>query len=232
MFPSVELLFIRHGQPAWSTDEGFSQSNPELTELGKKQAELAAARLANRERPLTELVASPALRSQETAAPIAAKTGLAITTVEDLTEIKMPDWSGELEETVQRLFIDARDRPPEDWWDGMEGGESFRDFHDRVTRSLTEVLAVRGVHRDPDREHLWTAENPDQRIAIIAHGGTNAVAIGHLLGVDPTPWEWERFILYHASFARMRAIPLAGEHVWSLRTFNDREHLPAELRSR
>ena len=228
----MELLFIRHGQPAWSNVEGFSQHDPELTDLGKQQADFAAVRIANRERPLTELVVSPALRSQETAAPIAAKTGLPIETVDDLVEIKMPDWSGELEETVRRLFLHARDRPPEDWWEGMEGGESFRDFHDRVTRSITQVLGARGVHPDPDREHLWTAENPDQRIAIVAHGGTNAVVIGHLLGVDPTPWEWERFILYHASFARMRTIPLAGEHVWSLRTFNDREHLPEDVRTR
>ena len=228
----MEMLLIRHGQPAWMGADGFSQNDPELTPMGQRQADYAAARIANRERPLTELVVSPALRSQETAAPIAAKTGLQIETVEDLVEIKMPDWSGELEETVQRLFMDARDRPPEDWWEGMEGGESFRDFHDRVTRSITNVLGQRGVHPDPDRDHLWTAENPDQRIAIVAHGGTNAVVITHLLGVDPTPWEWERFILYHASFARMRTIPLAGEFVWSLRTFNDREHLPEDARTR
>ena len=228
----MELLLIRHGQPAWSNTEGFSQNDPELTELGHRQAELAAVRFANRERPLTELIASPAVRAQETAAPISAKTGLAITTVDDLTEIKMPDWSGELEETVQRLFLDARDRPPSEWWDGMPGGESFRTFHDRITASITEVLADRGVHRDDERDHLWVVEDPEQRVAIVAHGGTNAVIIGHLLGVEPTPWEWERFILYHASFARMRAIALAGEHVWSLRTFNDREHLPEDARTR
>ncbi len=228
----MELLFIRHGQPAWSDPDGFTQADPELTELGQRQADLAGARIANQERPLTELVASPARRAQETASPIAAKTGLPLTTVDDLTEIKMPDWSGELEETVQRLFRSARDRPPAEWWDGMPGGESFRGFHNRITASIAEVLAARGVHRDEERDHLWTVEDPEQRIAIVAHGGTNAVAIGHLLGLDPTPWEWERFILYHASFARMRAIPLAGEHVWSLRTFNDREHLPVDARTR
>lgn len=228
----MELLLIRHGQPAWSDMDGFSQPDPELTALGWQQAELAAERIANRERPLTELIATPARRSQETAAPISAKTGLSVETIDDLTEIKMPDWSGQLEETVQRVFIDARSRPPDQWWDGMEGGESFRDFHDRVTRTIDSVLAQRGVVPDTAREHLWTAGEPDQRIAIVAHGGTNAVIIGHLLGVDPTPWEWERFILYHASFARMRTIPLAGESVWSLRTFNDREHLPENARTR
>ena len=227
----MELLFIRHGQPAWSAD-GLSQIDPHLTELGRRQADLAAARLVRDKRPLSEIVVSPAARAQETAAPIAAKTGLSIETVDDIVEIKMPDWSGELEETVLRIFVEARHRPPQEWWEGLEGGESFRSFHDRITRSLTTVLAERGVHPDREQEHLWTVEDPDQRIAIVAHGGTNAVAIGYLLGADPTPWEWERFILYHASFARIRAIPIAGGYAWSLRTFNDREHLPEHARTR
>ncbi|RPI24472.1 MAG: histidine phosphatase family protein, partial [Actinobacteria bacterium] len=108
----MELIFIRHGQPAWSVD-GWSQIDPHLTELGHRQAELAAARLAAG-RPLTELLASPANRAQETALPIAADTGLALATVDDITEIRMPDWSGELEETVQRIFASSRHRNPDD----------------------------------------------------------------------------------------------------------------------
>jgi probable phosphoglycerate mutase len=152
--------------------------------------------------------------------------------MDDLVEIRMPDWTGELEETVQRVFAEGRERTPEQWWDGLDGGESFRAFHDRVTAALLQILSERGTRPDPAGEHLWHVDDPDQRIAIVAHGGTNAVSIGFLLGVAPTPWEWERFILYHASMARIRAIPLAGANVWSLRTFNDREHLPRELRTR
>ena len=227
----MELIFIRHGQPAWSV-EGLTQPNPFLTGIGREQAELSAQRIFEGAHPLTELVVSPALRSQQTADPIARLTGLPIETVDDLVEIKMPDWTGKLEETVRSIFRDAQHRSPEEWWDGLEGGESFSDFHDRITEALLGVLADRGVRPDPNREHLWLVDDPDQRIAIVAHGGTNAVAIGFLLGAAPTPWEWERFILYHASFARLRAVPLGGEHVWSLRTFNDREHLPLELRTR
>jgi probable phosphoglycerate mutase len=94
------------------------------------------------------------------------------------------------------------------------------------------LLADRGITVDPERKHLWHVEDDSPRIAIVAHGGTNAVALTYLLGVDPTPWEWERFILHHASFARVRAIPLAGAHVFSLRAFNDREHLPLPMRTR
>ena len=228
----VELIFIRHGQPAWSGDDGLVQLDPGLTLLGHEQAGRAADRLAEGEHPLSELVVSPARRSQETAEPIARRCGLPIETVDDIVEIKMPDWTGLTDETVVKIFRDAQHRPPEEWWDGLSGGESFRDFHDRVTGALLGVLERRGVRPDPQREHLWLVDDPEQRIAVVAHGGTNAVAIGFLLGVAPTPWEWERFILYHASFARLRTIPLGGEHVWSLRTFNDREHLPAEGRTR
>lgn len=231
MVQVMELLFIRHGQPAWSVD-GLTQSDPVLTEIGRKQAELGAQRIVDGDHPLTELVVSPARRAQETAEPLARRTGLPIATVDDIVEIKMPDWTGKLEATVRRIFREAQHRPPEKWWEGLDGGESFRDFHDRVTNALLCVLAERGVRPDPDREHLWFVDDPDQRIAVVAHGGTNAVAIGFLLGAAPTPWEWERFILYHASFARLRAVPLGGEHVWSLRTFNDREHLPIDLRTR
>jgi probable phosphoglycerate mutase len=227
----VEIIFIRHGQPAWSVN-GMSQPDPHLTDLGHQQAELAARRLATDNRPITDVVVSPAHRARETAIPIAGKLGINPTTIEDITEIRMPDWSNQLEEAVQRIFSEARHRSPEEWWDGLDGGESFRAFHDRVTKALLGFLADRGIHPDTERAHLWRVERETDRIAFVAHAGTNAVAIGLLLGIPPTPWEWERFILYHASFARLRTIPLAGAHVFSLRTFNDREHLPAGFRTR
>jgi probable phosphoglycerate mutase len=228
----MELIFIRHGQPAWSVD-GLTQVDPSLTSLGRDQAELVAGRLNSDGRDLAEILVSSAIRAQETAAPLAASTGIEPTTIDEIKEIQMPDWTGKLEEEVQRIFADSRSRPPEDWWDGLGDGESFRDFHDRITAALRRILAERSVEPDPSgHPHLWRVETDPRRIAIVAHGGTNAVALGWLLGVEPTPWEWERFILGHASIARVRAIPLAGGHVFSLRAFNDQEHLPRELRTR
>ena len=52
------------------------------------------------------------------------------------------------------------------------------------------------VHDDPA---LWRMAEPDRHVVIVAHGGTNAVVIGYLLGIQPVPWEWERFVSYHAS---------------------------------
>ena len=229
---AVELIFIRHGEPAWSV-EGVSQPNPHLTERGRRQAELAAERLAGGFLFPTEILVSPTTRAQETAAPLAAATGMEATTIGDLEEIRMPDWTGELEERVQRLFQDARGRPPSDWWDGMPGGESFHAFHDRISRVMLKILDERlAKPRDAGHPQIWDSTGADQRIAIVAHGGTNSVALSYLLGIEPTPWEWERFILGHASIARLKLVPLAGGHVFSLRAFNDRDHLPPQLRTR
>jgi probable phosphoglycerate mutase len=228
----MELIFIRHGQPAWSVD-GLSQVDPELTPLGHEQAQRMAARLTADGRGFAEIIVSPAIRAQQTAAPLAELTGLEPVTIDDITEIRMPDWTGKLEEEVQRIFADSRSRSADEWWEGLGDGESFRNFHDRITTAMTDLLAERSVHPDPSgHPHLWEVETDPRRIAVVAHGGTNAVALGWLLGVEPTPWEWERFILAHASIARIRAIPLAGRHVFSLRAFNDQEHLPTEMRSR
>lgn len=228
----MEMYFIRHAEPQWAVD-GMSQRDPYLTERGHHQAQLLAKRLMGVDEPFTDLIVSPALRSQQTAQPISEALGLAIETVDGLLEIQMPEWDGTPEETVQQLFAESYQRPPDEWWDGMEGGESFRDFHDRVTKTIDEILAANGVTRDEvDPTQLWDMEPPDQRMLIVAHGGTNAVALSYLLGAAPTPWEWERLVLGHASIASLKAVALGGGHILSMRTFNDREHLPEEMRTR
>ena len=228
----MELIFIRHGEPAWSVD-GLSQPNPHLTVRGRNQAERTAERLAGSYLCPTEILVSPTIRSRETAEPIAEAIGISPTVVQDIEEIRMPDWSGELEESVQRIFQQARGRLPQDWWDGMPGGESFHAFHDRISRIMLKLLAERGATpSEAGNPHVWSYTGDERRIAVVAHGGTNSVALSYLLGIEPTPWEWERFILGHASLARLKLIPLAGGHVFSLRAFNDRDHLPPQLRTR
>jgi probable phosphoglycerate mutase len=227
----MELIFLRHGEPAWAVD-GMSQPDPHLTERGHVQARLAAERLANDPLGIDEIIVSSAVRAVETAQPLERACGLTATIEPDLVEMKMPRWDGLLERDVQRIFAEARHRTPEEWWDGLPGGESFRDFHSRITGAVRRILAERGVLPDPSGGHMWHAPQEDRRVVLVCHGGTNSVAIGHLLGVDPTPWEWERFILGHCSIARVKAVDLAGGQVFSLRALNDREHLPAEVRTR
>jgi probable phosphoglycerate mutase len=227
----MDIVFIRHGQPKWAVD-GLSQIDPYLTELGHQQARLAAERIADDRTPATELIVSPALRSQQTAEPISESTRLGMTTVDDLLELQLPDWRGVTEEKVIEIFRTTKHRSPDEWWDGLPGGEPFRTFHNRVTTALDVLLAERGMVRDPIDPQLWQVQDDSGRIVIVAHGGTNSVCLTHLLGIPPAPWEWEKFVLFHASFARVKMIPLAGAYVPSLRTFNDQDHIPLDLRSR
>ncbi len=227
----MDIIFIRHGQPQWAVD-GLSQPDPHLTELGHEQARLAAKRIASDFEPLAELIVSPALRSRQTATPIAEATGHDMVTIDDLVEVKMPNWEGVTEASVIEIFKSSRNRTPEEWWEGLPGGESFRTFHDRVTDALNTLLEKRGMVRDENDPSLWHVDEDPGRLVIVAHGGTNSVCLTHLLGIPPAPWEWEKFVLFHASFARVKMIPLAGAHVPSLRTFNDQDHIPPEKRSR
>jgi probable phosphoglycerate mutase len=228
----VELWFIRHAEPAWAV-EGMSQRDPYLTDRGHEQARRLADRLAAMDTRFTGLLVSSALRSQQTAQPIAAALGMDPETVDGLTEIKMPDWTGTPEAMVRQIFDESYRRPPEEWWHGLEGGESFRDFHDRVTTTVDGILEAHGVTRDStDPTQLWDLEPSDERLLLVAHGGTNAVALAYLLGAGPTPWEWERLVLGHASIASMVARALGGGHILSMRTFNDQEHLSAAMRTR
>lgn len=222
----MEIVFVRHAEPEWIAD-GVGVVDPPLTGRGVRQAEAAAVHLAST--PWDDVLVSPALRAVETARPIAAATGIDPRVVEGLIEIRMPDWSGTPAETVDRIFREARNRPPEQWWDGMPGGESFRDFHERITTTLLGLLAERGVH--PRAEpHLWDVSDaiPD-RVLVVGHGGTNAVALGFLLGLDPTPWEWERFVSPHASVSRLRVKSLAGASVIGMISFGETAHLGSEI---
>ena len=220
---------MRHAEPAWGQD-GKPQMDPALTERGREQAKRAAERIA--ERGLAELWCSDARRSLQTAEAIAHATGKEPLVVPDLTEMRLPDWSGLSLAEVAKRFRDGRLREPEAWWRGTAGGESFSAFAERVHGALRKLLDERGVRRREDPAHPYYERSRDLgRIVIVGHGGTNAVALSALLGFPALPWEWERFGLNHAAFLRLTSVQLGSGFVFGVRALYDCEHLPKELRS-
>jgi broad specificity phosphatase PhoE len=222
----MELVLVRHAQPQWNRDR-TAQVDPGLTDVGRRQAELVADRLTAER--FDRLLVSTATRAQQTAAPL--RDRLPDAAPDDrswMHEIHMPAaWEGTPAEEVGRVLRDARNRPRDEWWEGLPGGESFRDFHARVTSGLVEELGALGVERDA--AGLWHVPDDAPRLLFVAHAGTNSVVLGHLLGLDPEPWEWERFASGHASLTTLRSTPIAGGHIFSLHRFSDVAHLPAEL---
>lgn len=222
---------MRHAQPAW-TEQQRGVRDPNLTERGRRQAKLVAARLAEGAPDL--VIASTARRSQQTAEAIAEACDRDIRDDERLHEIHAPPWwEGSPADEIERVIRDARTRPLEEWWDGLPEGESFHAFHDRVTQGLDAILAELGAVRvSDDPGSLYEVEDPDLRVALVTHVGTNSVALGHLLGIPPHPWEWERFASAHASVTILRTAPIAGRRLFSLRLFSDVSHLPGDLVTR
>ncbi len=228
----VQLIFVRHGQPEWVRD-GRSSNDPPLTELGRLQAEAAAAHLAASATPSTELVVSPLRRAIETAAPIAEALGLTPTVEPWLAEIAGPEWwDGSPAEEVEEMFRTARHRALDELWEGLPGGESFRAFHARVTEGVEGFLDRRGAARVTPEPPQWRFPEPTRRIVVVAHAGTNATVIGHLLGIPPVPWEWERFVTLHASLSELHPIEVGGASAYSLVRLSDVGHLDPADRTR
>lgn len=234
----MELILVRHGQPAWTTPTGLGRNDPMLTARGHAQAAMAAQRLSDTEEDpgrgdVDHLFVSPAVRAQETAAPIAAALGLPIDTRDWLWELRNPpEWEGSPIEAIETAFAALQGRSREEWWEGHPGGESLRDFRERVTTGITDTLAEMGITRS-DEPGLWdVVESPaHDRAVVVAHGGTNGMIISHLLGVATEPWEWDRFSMGHASIALLATRPVAGHHIWSLRSIGDSNHLPMQDRT-
>jgi probable phosphoglycerate mutase len=225
----MELLLVRHGQPEWVRD-GLNVVDPPLTELGRRQAAALAAAMTGE--ALDEVLVSPLLRARETAAPVLEALGRSEDIDMWLEEIRDPKWHGTPAERAAEAYRELRDRPAADRWRGLTGGEDIRDFVDRIHLGAEKFLQERGVHRLDVELPVWHIAEPGRRIALIAHAGTNTIMICHLLGLDPTPWEWDRMVLRHASISRLEAIPAGEGYIFSLTALSDVEHLPAADRTR
>ena len=97
---AVEVILARHGsvehqpsdRPTQSDGVIGGHSDPDLTELGRRQAVALATRL--RSVPARALFVTPLRRTQQTAAPLAAELGLEPRVEPDLREVYLGDWEG------------------------------------------------------------------------------------------------------------------------------------------
>ncbi|MFV0309318.1 MAG: histidine phosphatase family protein [Desertimonas sp.] len=225
----MEIVLVRHAQPEWVRG-GLNVVDPPLTELGRRQAERLAPALLDE--TFDEVLVSPLMRARQTAAPYLRAAGREEVIAGWLEEIRDPKWHGTPVERAAEAYAELRERPALARWEGLRGGESTRDFVERMRLGAQHFLAERGVHRVEHELPVWDVAEPGRRILLIAHAGTNAVTICHLLGLAPTPWEWERFVLGHASISRVEALSLGDGYTFGLSTLSDVEHLPLGDRTR
>ncbi|RSM83030.1 bifunctional RNase H/acid phosphatase [Amycolatopsis sp. WAC 01375] len=146
----TKLLLVRHGQTAMSVEKRYSgRGDVPLTEHGKQQAAAAAKRLGAMEGLVVDgeaapIIASPLIRTQQTAQAIADALGGRVETHPGLIETDFGDWEG-------LTFTEAMERDPEfqtSWLSDTSiaapGGESFDGVHRRVRKARDELIAKYG----------------------------------------------------------------------------------------
>jgi broad specificity phosphatase PhoE len=130
------LTLIRHAEPAYVVD-GVAWTDPSLTERGLRQARLVGERVARWN--VDEIWVSSMVRARETAEPIAELAGLEPQVMDWLREIRNPpEWDGSPADEIEEFFAQSGERSVDELWDGAPGGESFRDFHQRIRGGLEE----------------------------------------------------------------------------------------------
>jgi len=156
------IALVRHGQTAKNRD-GLLQGRIDapLTETGELQA--AQLGVAFAEQPVARVVASPLLRAQATAAPIAAAHGLQVESDERLVELDYGEWDerglGDISpDEWAQWRADSEFAPP--------GGESLVAVAKRMEQFLAatddEGLVVAVSHVSPIKAAVCLALGVDQ----------------------------------------------------------------------
>ncbi len=159
----AHLLLARHGHATSGPDHRWDASDP-LTATGLAQAaELATALAARPDRP-DRIVASPALRAQQTAAPAAEALGLEIETDDRLMEFGGGGLTPfTLAEMIELAPYDDIWHPEDAAWDG----ETIGAFYARTAAAI---------------EDLWQAGG---RPLVVSHAGTTQGMLRCALGIAP-----------------------------------------------
>ncbi|OBF16765.1 bifunctional RNase H/acid phosphatase [Mycobacterium sp. ACS4331] len=140
----TRFLLLRHGQTELSVERRYSgRGNPELTDLGRRQAEAAAAYLARRG-GISAVISSPLQRAHDTATAAAKALGLTVAVDDDLIETDFGSWEGKTFAEAHEADPDVHTRWLRDTSVTPPGGESFDDVHTRVRRARNRIIAEHG----------------------------------------------------------------------------------------
>jgi len=202
---SAEILLIRHGQsepylPGTPFPLMDGHADPGLTPRGHEQAERLAGRLASAR--IDAIYVSTLRRTAQTAAPLAARLGLAPKVEPELREVHLGDWEGgeyrqrvaEHDPIVRQVFEQER-------WEVIPGAETSAALAARVRAAIDRLAAAHAGHR----------------IAVFCHGGVIGQALAMASGSRP-------FAFLSADNGSISRLLVTGQR-WIVRGFNDTAHL-------
>lgn len=136
----MRLLLIRHGQTPSNVAGALDTARPGagLTDLGRRQAE--AVPTALRDEPVRAVFASPLLRTQLTAQPLAADRGIEVQVREGLEEVSAGDLEMRTDDQAALAYFEVVAAWLEKDLDRrLAGGEDGHRFLDRYDAAVTAI---------------------------------------------------------------------------------------------
>ncbi len=223
----MRIVFVRHGEPDYAQDC--------LTEVGRRQAFLAAQRL--REEGIEEIWSSPLGRAQETAQAASEALDLPVRTLDFMEEVRWGSTDGAelfagghpwaITDEMARRGIGLNRA---DWRESPY----FRtnrvlDCIDRIEKGVDEWLAGFGYFREGAFYRRAEEEKRRRTVALFSHGGSSCAAMGHILGL-PFPYA---IALLHLDFTGITVVRLDSRAGFGtlpqLKCSNDTGHLRGGL---
>ncbi len=136
----TNIVLIRHGESETNYKRIFTGNlNPNLTEKGFHQAELASDYIANNYK-IDKIYASDLKRAYTTAVPASKRFSLEIIPSEQLREINGGEWQDKTYTDINETYPDAYGLWLNDIGNAVcTGGESVKQLADRVMKKLTEI---------------------------------------------------------------------------------------------
>ncbi len=160
------LLLLRHGRTSWNHAQRVQgQLDARLDDVGRAQAEAAAAALAKLEPTL--LWSSDLSRAHDTALAVAAATGLEVVLDDRLREFALGEREGLTHEEYAAADQVEFDRFRRGYYDAAPGAEPTDRVRARMRAVLLELLA---------------ALAPGETGVAVSHGAALRVAVGAVLG--------------------------------------------------
>lgn len=158
------FYLIRHGETEWNRSGRWQgHADVPLTIQGRVQADQVARRLRADGIELDRIYASDLSRAFETAQAIADMFDLPVYSLPELREINVGSWSGMTRAEIMAQYPGALStvfHPPD--------GETREEF---IQRAGSVLLGLAKQH-------------PNERLAIVSHGGTIRGMIQHLYLLD------------------------------------------------
>ncbi len=205
-----EVVLVRHGSvgraPAGSEAPPIGrQTNPPLSDDGRRQAEATAARLAPE--PIAAVFVTPLRRTGETAAPLLERVAFEPVVLEDLREVELGDWEhGELSRRAVRGDPEFARVMQEERWDLIPNAEPAADFAERVGRGIAEAAEAAG---------------PGTVAVAFTHSAVIAEACRQVTSSTP-------FAFLTVSNGSLTRLVRMASGRWVLVSFNETAHLPEE----